>query len=398
MTRVCFCVRNDFLEKFGGDTFQIKNYIEHAPSSYHASIVTFDDFRTSPSRYTGDFDYFILTNIDRSYEFLGFYLLLEKKVNSSQILILPIHHSILAIQEFYKKNHPYIWPLINALGGFFLIEKLKSIFHIMASGGFKLNLILRFLRLDYRTETKRALSNNGGIFCIANGEANTISCDFNIKPLGKYFIVRNGVTPASAPQIEQESLERKIDVLVCGRIEKRKNQLNIAKVLSGTKLKVCFVGSPNLNNGSYFKRFLSEVSKSENLEYAGAVDPSEIHNFYLSAKAHLSASWFEVSSLVDIEAYKYGCHVISSKNGYSTELIKKESITLVDPSKLADLPSLLEHIVSHVKLRPNPTLLDQATIPTWENSSKLFFTYIKSMSAEAEDGLVIPPEINRGQK
>lgn len=381
MIRVCFCVRNDFFDKFGGDTFQIKNYIRFAPSNYCASTVTFDDFKFDIEQHINKNDIFILTNIDRSYEFLGFYRLLKNKVNPSTIIILPIHHSILSIQNFYRSNYSYIWPIMRILGGVFFIEKLKTIFHIVSAKKLLLNSLFRFSRTNYKEETRGALCNSGGIICIAEGEALSICKDFNLKALNRCFIVRNGVNiPLTLPK--KNIKDREIDVLVCGRIEKRKNQLNIAKTLSGTGLKVCFIGSPNKNNNGYFKKFLTEISTSKNLDYAGVVDPGEIHQFYLSSKIHLSASWFEVSSLVDIEAYSYGCHVVSSINGYSNEMIKEDVITLINPSNLTGLNSLLTHIINNIKQKPYNIPIDQSNLHTWKESSKNFFTHIDDICKE----------------
>lgn len=63
------------------------------------------------------------------------------------------------------------------------------------------------------------------------------------------------------------------------------------------------------------------INRFPNMMYLGKVSPEEMTRLYYKSKIHISASWFEVSSLVDLEAYYCGCSVISSKNGYTSELL-----------------------------------------------------------------------------
>ncbi|MCS5792616.1 glycosyltransferase [Klebsiella pneumoniae subsp. pneumoniae] len=127
------------------------------------------------------------------------------------------------------------------------------------------------------------------------------------------MLVRNGVD--LVPELSESIDDRNIDVLVCGRIEERKNSLAILRELGKTKLTVVFVGGENHNNKKYVTKFKDEISNYNNITFIGKKKPIDLISLYRRSRFHVSASWFEVASLVDLEAYAYGCKVISSTEG-----------------------------------------------------------------------------------
>ncbi|MDM4727974.1 hypothetical protein, partial [Escherichia coli] len=68
-----------------------------------------------------------------------------------------------------------------------------------------------------------------------------IKNDYGVDISEKSVLVRNGVD--LVPELSESIDDRNIDVLVCGRIEERKNSLAILRELGKTKLTVVFVGA-----------------------------------------------------------------------------------------------------------------------------------------------------------
>ncbi|WP_194428148.1 glycosyltransferase [Klebsiella variicola] len=163
--------------------------------------------------------------------------------------------------------------------------------------------------------------------------------------------------------------EYEYDILVSGRIEPRKNQLRIINDLCETNYKVCFVGGANENNAIYFDKFMELINRFPNMIYLGKVSPEEMTRLYYKSKVHVSASWFEVSSLVDLEAYYCGCSVISSKNGYTSELLG-ERVFYFDPKENENLSVVAGDAIKAIPVKDYKEFI--AMHHDWEiNSRKL---------------------------
>jgi glycosyltransferase involved in cell wall biosynthesis len=344
MIKIIFLVRNDFFMKFGGDTFQINQYIENI-NGIDFSIVTLNDFNENLTA-----DLYIITNTDRCFEFVEFSVLLRKFDLFDKVAILPIHHSLKAIEEFNFFKYGKAWKLLKIFGGFFFLEKIKGFYRNIKEG--KLLSSLSHFNLNYKLIIRKALIDCRFVISIAQGEVVKIKEDFNISQLENYYIIRNGVSDSFISKIyDNEYLysDRDIDVLVCGRIEERKNQLSIVKALTGINANIVFIGALNENNKSYATQFIRSINSECSMAYQGSVNPEDIANYYKRTKICLSASWFEVSSLVDIEAYYSGCLVFSSLNGHSSEIIPESHIDLVDPSNLKHLKGHIENKLSSLE-------------------------------------------------
>ncbi|WP_241627802.1 glycosyltransferase, partial [Rosenbergiella epipactidis] len=176
---------------------------------------------------------------------------------------------------------------------------------------------------------------------LAQGEKLLFEKDFDIQ-VKNYVLTKNGCDVKDKVFIG--NLHKDIDIIISGRIEPRKNSINLLRVLGGADYKVKFVGSLNKNNKSYTDEFLSLVKGYDNIDYLGSVTHDDMQSLFKRSKIHISASWFEVSSLVDLEAYFLGCHVISSINGNTNEFIKK-NIDFINPEDLSGLNDLLKDIL-----------------------------------------------------
>lgn len=369
---VCFLVRDDFFSKFGGDTFQVENYKKSLINlGVSVLICTLDDFLLKPPCS----DIFFVVNIDRGFECVRFYEILKNKNCLDKTYVVPIHHDNAAVKRFNVNRYSYFFSIFSNI---FFVEKIKACVRALRS---KKNIFESFFHLffvSYKNKIKSLLLESKGIIAIANGEILKIETDFNISIKQKATVIYNGVTKEFVNSLgaHDDGFYRDIDVLVSGRIEERKNQLKIAKVLLGKPFNIKFVGALNENNKRYCDEFLKVISDSSNLEYLGKVEPDEMISLYKRSRIHLSCSWFEVSSLVDIEAFFAGCYVFSSKNGHSAELLKGDRFSVIDPSDLSGLPTKIEDILK-LNIIESSTLYDLHSIRTWDDSGRELYDYIK---------------------
>lgn len=354
--KIAFLARYDFYEKFGGDTNQVEKYKKHWEDSGHdVDIIITKDFNK-------DYDVYIVVNVDRFLE--TFYFLKElKKFNLlRKTFLLAIHHSYTDIEYFEKNSRKGINGLLTNSLGFFGREKIKSIILSLKKTEY-LPWALALFFMPIRKILKDINPQISFIF-IALGEKQSLESDYKLKA-NRYILTRNGCDIESFERNESEE----IDILISGRIEHRKNSLNIAKELSSLEnKKIVFVGGENNNNKKYCKDFKDFISKSPNMEYIGKVKPEEVKSLYLNSKLHISASWFEVSSLVDLEAYYYGCNIISSTNGYTREFLTENAV-YIDPKETDQLKSKI--IESEMKKRDLISRRDYIEkYHSWERNSK----------------------------
>lgn len=323
--KVIFLMRVDAYYKRGGDTVQIEKYVEELNNlGIDASIST--DLNEDIT----DADIIHLVNIDRPLE--TYYFFKNAKRLGKKIVLSPIHHSYQHIDLHETYGRYGVLKSFNLiLKDYWTREKMKNVLRVV------LNKKLRSIRKDIKEpvfeQQQLILNNVDGIALIAEGEGKAIEEDFNIK-IKNSIIVPNGVSFNNTTV--NNKIEKEIDVLVVGRIESRKNQINIIKALKDTEKKVTFVGKANPNHKKYYKEFIKLVNKHSNIEYITEVSHDEINKLYKKSKVHLSASWFEVSPLVDIEALYNGCTVVASEHSFSKSYLGK-NVYYVAPTDLKDI-------------------------------------------------------------
>ncbi|WP_099746726.1 glycosyltransferase [Klebsiella pneumoniae] len=157
--------------------------------------------------------------------------------------------------------------------------------------------------------------------------------------------------------------------MVSGRIEPEKIRSELSTIYVQPITKFSFVGGANENNAIYFDKFMELINRFPNMMYLGKVSPEEMTRLYYKSKIHISASWFEVSSLVDLEAYYCGCSVISSKNGYTSELLG-ERVFYFDPKENENLSAVVGDAMKAIPVKDYKEFI--AMHHDWEiNSLKL---------------------------
>ncbi|EOA3524942.1 glycosyltransferase [Klebsiella pneumoniae] len=358
---IAFLCREDFFRKFGGDTNQVLKYKKYWESdkNHRVDIITKQNFEIN-------YDLFIVVNIDRFLETFYFLRKLKKANKLHKTSILCIHHNFDDVVFFEKNIKKGFSGLLASIGGYFLREKAKD-------------LILSFKNRVFRVSALRELCSSQSFFLnsikddvlfvfLSEGERFSLEKDFNLKLKEENLIfTKNGCEMESALPVSNNEYE--YDILVSGRIEPRKNQIRIINDLCTTNYKICFVGGANENNAIYFDKFMELINRFPNMIYLGKVSPEEMTRLYYKSKIHISASWFEVSSLVDLEAYYCGCSVISSKNGYTSELLG-ERVFYFDPKENENLSAVVGDAMKAIPVKDYKEFI--AMHHDWEiNSLKL---------------------------
>ncbi len=112
--------------------------------------------------------------------------------------------------------------------------------------------------------------------------------------------------------------EKYRDSIICvGRIERRKNQLNLIKAVKGLDIPCYIIGKPAINDYKYYE--LCKQEAGNNVFFVDVLPQQEVYSIMKAARVHVLPSWFETTGLVSLEAAYYGCNIVISAKGDQKE-------------------------------------------------------------------------------
>lgn len=368
MIKVAFVMRVDAHAKPGGDVVQINKYIE-----WGKKLNTFDGvIITNLTDDLSNFHIVHLTNIDRPVEAIWFFY--RARYAGKPIFLSSIHHSYSEIIKYEISARIGIFGLISKRLNFQNLEIIRSFARAIKFPSLFFPTLISFF-LGVKSQQKKIILNSKFNLILTEKEKNDLITDFDLPPtLSNFEIIRNGVDFKHSTPI---SNYRDIDICIVGRIEARKNQLLILRALNDLGLRAKFIGAQNSNHKIYHKKFIAELSQGGS-EYLGALAIDDVYKHLSRSKVHISASWFEVSSLVDLEASISGCVVVSSICGGTYELLG-DTAYYVNPSNLEDIKSKIQLALNFSNSRQNVSSTTIQSI-TWKDSiNKLSKIYLSNI-------------------
>ena len=361
--KVLFQNRVDLYTKPGGDTVQMektKEALEKLGVQVDIDITLEPDLT--------NYDLVHLYNTTRVHETFVQYR--NAKKQKKKVVISPIYHSISEIERFMLYGQSGPLKILNKLApSFYLQEEMKNIIRLRDPRQRKA-ILLQFAK-GFRSEQVEVLQGVDRWIVLAEQEATTITKEIGVS--NEYSIVPNGVEFAkkttSSPKV---NLPIKNYVLSVGRIEPRKNQINLIQALKDTGLNLVFIGqvNPNYNRGGnaqYFKQFTTLVDSLPQVFWLKNLPHQELPAYYALAQVHANISWFEVVSLVNMEAASLGCNLVISEVGYQKEYFGQEAF-YCDPN---DVSQIRAQVLSAYQKPKNNHLREKMRKKyTWENTGE----------------------------
>lgn len=135
-------------------------------------------------------------------------------------------------------------------------------------------------------------------------------------PNVKSIVVTNGINPEKFPF--DPTISKDENLVICvGRIENRKNQLNLIKALNNTKYKLVLIGAPSANQNEYYLR--CKAAAGPNVTFLQHIPHADLVKYYQLAKVHVLASWFETTGLSSLEAAIMRCNIVITEKGDTRE-------------------------------------------------------------------------------
>ncbi len=336
--KILFLARTDLYTVSGGDTVQIEN--------------TAKELR----RLGVDVDIATQLNIDiKKYDLVHvfqldwipetYFYIKEAKKCGKPIVLSPIHH---AENEVKKFDDIYTFGL-RRLAGFFVRKQeyrdiLKNIYRSVHDHS-KFLPTLKGALFGYRKTQKEALTLSDMILVQTDCEARDLQDTYEVRFNWKKVV--NGVSEQFLACRNFTNKLALANYIICvGRIEARKNQLNIieaVKLLRQEKefsdVRLVFLGRRSEHHKSYVAKFDHEVKTNDWIVHPGFISQEDIPSYYHFARVGISASWFETTGLTSLEALFCGTNVVAS--GERARELLGDMAVYCDPSNVVSIRNAL---------------------------------------------------------
>jgi glycosyltransferase involved in cell wall biosynthesis len=171
-------------------------------------------------------------------------------------------------------------------------------------------------------------------------EASLLSISFRVDPR-KFFVVPNGVDERfyyARPDIFVEKYGLEDFVLFVGRIESRKNVLQLLKACNELGLPTVIIGDFHPLEKEYAAECMRLLKSSLSTKFIGFLphDSEELLSAYAAAKVFVLPSLFETPGLAALEAGLAGCNLVVTSKGSTKEYFQEHAM-YVNPESFTDL-------------------------------------------------------------
>jgi len=361
--KVLFQSRTDLFTNKGGDTYQIeytKKYIEKLFPDVKIDISTKIN---EPN--INDYDIVNVFNLDWIVE--TYPQVMWAKKHNKKVVLNAIHHSYKEVKRFEKEARYDFRRITN-----FLIpnqEYLDMLKNVARSTVFmkfdKFKPTITQLKMGIRNQQREILRNVDMVIVQTEAEYHSIKEDFNVDDFNYKKVVLGVNTKLFGFVSEKEFVEYMKEhydvdmknhqlVLNVGRVEPRKNQINLIKAFrefkdgdstNNSDFILVFIGAKTNKSPEFVYKFNKLVQKYDDIYYLGSqtqkfvasamasrinvnqtgrdITTSTMNNGFSqnvekniteNKKIYVQTSWFETIGLVSLEAALSGMSVVASGN------------------------------------------------------------------------------------
>jgi glycosyltransferase involved in cell wall biosynthesis len=338
---ILFIVRSNSKIKGGGD-LSLMSHFERLVAELNLKVSVAND----PFIDLHGFSAIFSVNLDRPVE--SYILAKRCKKHGIPLYLYTLHHPFEGVELYLKEiEFKGVRGVVSYIvkNSFLQYESILSIIRALIGRQFKFFLYPKAFISSYAA---RYLIRNTHLVITGEKEKYFIEKDFKEK-VSKYsyiphaFSFKAGVNPVSSKKINR--------VLCAGRIEPRKNQINVLEVAKQLpEYQFIFIGGVNPSAQSYYREFRSKAAALQNVTIQDSVSIHELRNLLSSAEFFISLSFFEVVSLTEVEAYLANCKMIICKYSYLSNFIdfNRNDIQFVSPTDISEVVKAIKKLSKEV--------------------------------------------------
>jgi glycosyltransferase involved in cell wall biosynthesis len=299
--KVLMITRATLFSDKGGDSVQVKNTVRYLEKLGIECDIKLANEKINYSNY----DLIHFFNIIRPADILHHAKKAKKPYVVSTIYV--------DYREFEKQARKGITGFLFKLLPVTLIEYIKVIARSLLNDE-KINST-EYLWMGHYRSVKKIIRGSALLLPNSHSEYQRLASDFKVEH--KYCVIPNAID-AELFNRQNENLKKEDDLVLCvGRIEGRKNQLNLIKALNNTQYQLYIIGASAKNQREYYRQCKEAAGK--NIHFIEALPQPELAGFYQRAKVHVLPSWFETTGLSSLEAAAMGCNVVITDKGDAKE-------------------------------------------------------------------------------
>ncbi|WP_276485266.1 glycosyltransferase family 4 protein [Paraflavitalea pollutisoli] len=195
-----------------------------------------------------------------------------------------------------------------------------------------------YVLLGHSRSIKKIIRNAAMLLPNSENEYLRLLAHYHTK--GNYRVIPNAINP-SLFSIGKTELQRDNQLILCvGRIEGRKNQLNLIRAVNNTAYRLILIGSPSPNQRQYYAA--CEAEAGPNVSFIDVLPQEELVRYYQLAKVHVLASWFETTGLSSLEAAAMGCNIVVTEKGDTREYFENYAY-YCDPSSPTSIQAAIDN-------------------------------------------------------
>lgn len=181
----------------------------------------------------------------------------------------------------------------------------------------------------------------------------------------RVVVVPNAVDEDALGEREDLPFERRTGVLCVGRIEPRKNQLNLIRALREADIPLTLAGQVGRFNRAYARQCQREAGR--NVRFIGRQPAEALGRLYGRHAVHACVSWYETPGLVNLEAACCGCALVATSGGCTREYLGDEAV-YAEPGDPASIRSAID---SAMRRGPSAMLAERVRREfTWEMAAR----------------------------
>ncbi|QQL50870.1 glycosyltransferase family 4 protein [Mucilaginibacter ginkgonis] len=345
--KVAFITRLNLYKIAGGDTVQI----EQTAKQLRNIGVEVDILRSIDNIPYHDYDVLHFFGIPRPGD-----MVTHSRKAKMPFVISTIHCTY---GDYYKYNRKGIGAFFSRLNSDSM-EYFKTIARWLVGKDHRPSL--HYFLKGQRKSIIEALETANYILPNSESELNRLKEIYTPNVHG--LVVTNGINPEKFPY--DPSVRKDDNLIVCvGRIENRKNQLNLIKALNNTQYKLVLIGAPSANQMDYYKS-CKDVA-APNVIFAGKAPHDKMVAYLQKAKVHVLASWFETTGLSSLEAGIMGCNLVITDKGDTRDYFRDDAF-YCDPAD----PASIKKAVDEASSAPLSQLLYNRIINeyTWRKAAE----------------------------
>lgn len=353
--------RKNFFELPGGDTVQLtktKEQLEKIGIEVDLSL----DLEPDLSHY----DIIHLSNLTRIQET---YMQIMNAVNQNKPVVLSTIYW--PMDDFEQNGQVGIRKLINRHLDINNIERIKAIARMAVNRKSCAYEIKNLIKIGY-TKMQKAVIEHVNVF-MPNSEIEFKRMKERFpQTLNRYVVVPNGIDKdivlmKKNDKMQGGYIEYNNAVICVGRIETRKNQLELVKALANTDYKLILVGGVSANHRRYFEKIMKYIDKNKNFSYFPSINNETLYDLYKVCKVSALPSWLDTPGLVSLEAASMGCNLAISTRGSTSEYFGNLAY-YCEPDNLMSIRNAIDLAMKAPKKKELQNLILEKY--TWEKAAK----------------------------